>query len=231
MTTNNLSNALPLDNTKSISLFAGIAEEKQRLLLNCLGANIRNVSKGAVIVESGEQLRFVGIVLSGQLHLVAHDYYGNRTIIAEFNPGELFGQIQVCAELPSSPLDVEAATTASVLLINSDRLAAPCPNACPFHTQVIRNLLRIIATTNVDLAAKLLLLSRRTTRSKLLTYLGREADKAKSPTFTIPFNRQQLADYLAIERSAMSAELSRMRKEGLLDFERNTFTLKVVNQE
>jgi CRP-like cAMP-binding protein len=139
--------------------------------------------------------------------------------------GGLFGEAFACAGAENLPVGVMAAEESEILLMNHERMLTSCPSACAFHTALIRNLTRILAEKNVILTQKLEHVTRRTTREKLLSYLSARAKLAKGNVFDIPFSRQELADYLSVERSAMSAELSRMRNEGLLRYKRNHFEL------
>jgi CRP-like cAMP-binding protein len=118
-----------------------------------------------------------------------------------------------------------ATADSELLFIDFRRLASPCVNACAFHARLIRNMLNIVSVKNIALTRKIEHVSRRTTREKLLSYLSDAAKKAGGGWFSIPFNRQELADYLYVERSAMSATLSKLRDEGVLLYRRNNFKL------
>jgi CRP-like cAMP-binding protein len=210
---------------KSAALFTGIEESELEPLLSCLGAKTAYFEKNQIIFMSGDQINSFGIVLSGQVQVYQEDYYGNRSIFANLGQGDLVGESFACSETKTLPVSASATTESALLFIDSRRLAAPCANACAFHSRLIRNLLNIIAMKNIALTQKIEFTSRRTTREKLLAYLSAEAQKAKSSSFSIPYNRQELADYLAVDRSAMSAELCRLRDSGVLNFRKNRFEL------
>ena len=206
-------------------LFEGIGPKDARAMLGCLGARTVEAARGASIFLEGSPAEYVGIVLSGAAQVLRDDFYGNRAIQAVLQPGELFGETFACAGLDRLPVAVEAAQPSRVMLIRLRRITETCSNACEFHNRMVMNLLRAIAEKNLRLNQKLEITARRTTREKLLTYLEMQAKRAGSASFTIPFDRQALADYLEVDRSGLSAEIGRLRKEGVLQSVKNKFTL------
>lgn len=175
----------------------------------------------------GDTTRTVGIALSGRILIIKDDFWGNRTILSEIHSGELFGEsFPDTASQPSSPVSALAAEKAEVLLIDYAKIITTCSSNCFFHNRVIVNLISILTKKSVSLTHKIACVTKKTTREKLLFYLSSQTSQAKGKAFTISFNRQELADYLAVDRSAMSNELSKMRNEGLLDFHKNMFLLK-----
>jgi len=216
-----------LEILKKLSLFDGISEDNVGALLSCLSAKTVHYEKNRYIYLSGENFEGMGIVLSGNVQVVKEDYFGNRLIIAELGEAELFGETFACADIKTLPVSVFATTDSDILFIDYRKLISPCSNSCSFHSKLIYNMLRIVAMKNIMLNEKIEVMSKRSTREKLTAYLSAEAQKTKNSSFTIPFNRQELADYLSVERSAMSAELSRMRDDGLLEFDKNRFELLV----
>ncbi|HOO28608.1 MAG TPA: Crp/Fnr family transcriptional regulator, partial [Lachnospiraceae bacterium] len=196
---------------KTAELFQGIEETELLLLLSCLSARVLFYEKGQTVFLAGERITQFGLVLSGQVQIVQDDYYGNRSILGKMETGDLFGESFVYANIKVLPFSVITAAESEILFIDGYRLAAPCARACGFHSMLIRNMLHIVSMKNVMLTQKIEFISKRTTREKLLAYLSAEAKKAGSGSFFIPFNRQELADYLSVERSAMSAELSKLR--------------------
>ena len=210
---------------KTLDLFKGIDESELMPLLSCLSAKEAHYEKGQTVFLSGEKIECFGIVLSGQVQVVQDDYYGNRSIFAKIGAGNLFGESFACAEIKTLPVSVITTTESDLLFVDCHRLAAPCANACAFHRSLIQNMLNIIAMKNISLTQKIEFTSKRTTREKLMAYISAEAKKATSNQFSIPFNRQELADYLSVERSAMSAELSKLRDDGILNFNKNQFEL------
>lgn len=220
-----MKNSGHLDIIKNCPLFSGIADAELAALLGCLVNSTKNHAKDDFIFTAGEHSGQVGLVLTGSVHIVQEDFWGRRTILALITPGELFAEAFACAGLERLPVSALAAETAEIMLIDYRKIASPCARACACHNGLINNMLRILARKNVFLVQKIEHLSRRSTREKLLSYLSARARETGKSNFSIPFNRQELADYLAVDRSAMSSELSRMREEGLLDFKRNEFEL------
>lgn len=211
---------------QSCSLFAHIDPNDLRSLLGCLGASAVTVRKGSAVFSEGDPAKYVGIVLSGSVQIVQDDYYGNRSILAHAAPGELFGESFACANIPALPVSVIAAEDSTVMKIDCCRITRSCSNACEFHNRLILNLLQVMAAKNLSFHKKLEITAQRTTREKLMAYLLWQAKAQGSDSFTIPFDRQALADYLGVERSAMSAELSKLKRDGILDFDRSHFTIK-----
>ena len=207
------------------TLFSGIDRTDISGLLACLGANGRKVAKNQQILTEGDPAIFVGILLSGSGEIVNEDIYGNRSILSRVVPGDLFGESFACSGIQALPVSVVANEDSEVMLIDCRRITTSCSNACGFHSQMIYNLLQSVAERNLEFHQKLEIVSKRTTREKLMAYLLSEAKRAGSNSFTIPYDRQKLADYLGVERSAMSAELSKLQKDGVLKTNRSYFSL------
>ena len=213
------------DILRECPLFDRIGDESLKEMLGCLNAKERSYKKGDAVFAEGDKAKYLGIVLEGSVHLVRVDYYGNRSILANIEPPQLFGEAFACAGLKSLPVDAVAAADTRILLLDAQRIARPCGNACPCHGQTILNLLHIVAKKNLVLHQKIEITSKRSTREKLMTYLLLQAKNAKSHTFTVPYDRQELADYLEVDRSGLSAEISKLRNEKVLECRRSTFTL------
>ena len=213
------------DILRECPLFDRIGDESLKEMLGCLNAKERSYKKGDAVFAEGDKAKYLGIVLEGSVQLVRVDYYGNRSILTNIEPPQLFGEAFACAGMKSLPVDAVAATDTRILLLDAQRIARPCGNACPCHGQTILNLLHIVAKKNLVLHQKIEITSKRSTREKLMTYLLLQAKKAKSHTFTVPYDRQELADYLEVDRSGLSAEISKLRNEKVLECRRSTFTL------
>ena len=194
-------------------------------MLSCLGARTRSLTKNQIIFQEGDPARDVGIVLSGAVQIVKEDYYGKRSIVARIGPGELFGESFACAGVRALPVSVVASEDSLVAIIDCHRITVSCSNACAFHSRMIFNLLRVVASKNLLFNQKIEITSKRTTREKLMTYLLSQAKLHGSDSFTIPYDRQALADYLGVERSAMSTELGKLRREGVLECDKSWFKL------
>ncbi len=206
-------------------LFAGLDGESLSQLFACLKARERSFQRGEFLFSAGDAAGLVGVVVSGLLHILQEDYWGNRTILTHLGPGDLFGEAFSCAGLPQFPVSALAVEPSRVLLFPWQQIATPCAKACDFHLRINQNMMQILARKNVMLTGKLQHLSKRTTREKILSYLSSLALSSHSREITIPFNRQEMADYLSMDRSALSRELSLMQREGLLTYNRNHFSL------
>lgn len=213
------------DILRECPLFDQIGDENLDEMLGCLGAKKCSYKKGDTVLAEGDKAKYLGIVLKGSVQLVRVDYYGNRSILTSIEPPQLFGEAFAFAGLDSVPVDVVAAEDTDILLTDAMHIARPCENACAFHRQMTLNLLQIVARKNLVLHRKIEITSKRSTREKLMTYLLLQAKKAGSSTFTIPYDRQELADYLGVERSGLSTEIGKLRNEKVLECRRSTFTL------
>ncbi len=210
---------------KNTQLFAGVGEEEIETMLNCLGATLHEYKKGEYVFRAGEHIHNLTVLVKGNLHIQKDDYWGNRAILGSVAVGEMFGEAYVSPDSGTLLNDVVAVEDSSVMFFDIHRILSVCPSACKFHSLTVKNLFFAISEKNRKLVAKLGHISNRTTREKLLSYLSDEAKRNKSASFSIPFNRQQLADFLSVDRSAMSNELSKMRNEGLIQFHKNHFIL------
>ena len=206
-------------------LFAGVTEEEIGTMLSCLEAKKRIYNKDEYVLRQGERIDQIAVLVKGELYVQQDDYWGNRSILHNVGVGELFGEGYLAPESGTSLTDVIAAQDSIVIFFNVRRVLTTCSNACRFHAAVVQNLFFSISQKNRQLVQKLSHISRRTTREKLISYLSTESKRHGSGSFTIPYNRQQLADFLSVDRSAMSNELGKLRDEGLLIFEKNHFQL------
>ena len=211
---------------RNSKLFQGIDEKEITSMLGCLSAVRRNYHKGETVFQRGERIDSVALLLEGSTHIQKEDYWGNLSILNEITEGEIFGEVYACLGSEEILNNAVAVKDSEVLFLDVKRILTMCPSACPFHGRLIRNLLSVMALKNKMLTQKLEHMSKRTTREKILSYLSEQSQRTGSPVFDIPFNRQQMADFLSVDRSAMSAELGRMRDEGILSFERSHFELK-----
>lgn len=209
----------------SCPLFDGIALSDLSAMMACIGGQTVSVDKEQYIFREGDSATHVGLVLSGAVRMEREDYYGNRSIVAHIAPGQLFGETYSCAGVPALPISVVADEDSRVLLMDCRRITRSCSHACEFHSRIIFNLLKLVAIKNLVYDQKIQVTSRRTTREKLMTYLLNQAKLHNSNTFQIPYDRQELADYLEVDRSGLSAEISKLRKEGILESEKSKFTL------
>lgn len=214
-----------LEILKKCSLFSEIREEDLEKMLVCLGARVDFFDKKYTILAEGTPAREIGIVLSGSVQILQVDYYGNRSILGEQGVSEVFGEAFACAEIPSIPVTVVANEPCEVMLIDINHILHTCANHCGFHNQLIFNLMKGLAEKTIQLHQRVEITSKRTTREKLMAYLMMQAKRVGKDRFEIPFDRQELADYLEVDRSGLSAEIGKMKKEGLIDCKKNRFAL------
>ena len=210
---------------RQVRLITGIEDNVIPLMLGCLEARTKTYRKDSFVLHAGSRPEGLGLLLSGSLFIIHEDQMGNRELRSHVPPCGIFAESFACAGDVEMDVSVIADTESEVMWLDVRRILTTCTNACPHHTQMIRNLFADIARSNLMLNEKLTHVSRRSTREKLLSYLWTESRRQGSTEFSIPFNRQELADYLCVDRSAMSAELSRMQKDGLLSAEKNKFAL------
>lgn len=207
------------------SLFDGIHMDDLGAMLGCIGGRKLSFYKGDTVFREGDPATNVGIVLCGAVRMERVDYYGNRSIVAHIGPGELFGESYACAGIQSMPVRMVADEDSEVLLMDCRRITITCSSACAFHSRIIFNLLRLVAEKNLIFDQKIQITSKRTTREKLMAYLLNQARLRGSNHFTIPYDRQELADYLEVDRSGLSAEISKLRKEKVIESEKSNFTI------
>ncbi|MGM9548546.1 MAG: Crp/Fnr family transcriptional regulator [Faecousia sp.] len=198
-------------------LFSGISQQEIGLMLDCLGGKITGIAKGNPVFLEGDPAEFVGVVLSGKVQILRSDYYGNLSVLTVVSPGGLFGEAFACAGVETLPVSAIALQNCTMLLLDCKRVLTGCSSACPFHSRLVRNLLQGIAQKNLMLTQKIRCMSQKTTQKKLMEFLLEQAKQQGSPEFVIPYDRQALADYLGVDRSAMSAEISKLKKAGQID--------------
>lgn len=212
---------------RSARLFSGISEEELTPMLTCLKAEKKDFTKETFVLRTGDTADAIGLVLSGTVLIMQEDIWGNCNILSKAGPGQAFAAAYACA--PGSRLNVSvmAETPVTAMFINVKRILDVCPSACSHHSRVLRNLLGELAEKNLRLGEKLTHMGQRTARAKIMSFLSAEAQRWRACEFEIPFSRQQFADYLGVERSGLSQELGRMKKEGLLDYHKSHFILRI----
>jgi CRP-like cAMP-binding protein len=206
-------------------LFDGIRNDELPRMLRCLGAKVEVFDKKYTIFAEGTPARHIGIVLSGKAQISQVDYCGNRSILSHIRPAEVFAEAFACAATASLPITVTASEHSEIMLIECDHILHTCSNHCDFHQRLIYNLMKDLATKTVLFHRRIDITSKRTTREKLLAYLTQEAKEVGSKCFDIPFDRQELANYLEVDRSGLSAEISKLRRDGIIDNKKNHFVL------
>lgn len=208
-------------------LFSGISENELAAMLSCLDTKTADFPKEAFVLHVGDKVSSIGVVLSGSVLIVQDDIWGNRNILSKVRAGQTFATAFACAPDFTLNVDVIAETNVCIMFLDINRIMNVCPSACAHHNRIIRNILGELAEKNLRFSEKLGHMGQRTTRTKVMSYLSAEAKRLGAYEFDIPFSRQQLADYLGVERSGLSSELGKMRDEGLIDFHKSHFVLKV----
>lgn len=214
-----------ITNLKQVQLFEQINEADIEPLLKCLNSNNQSFAKGDFIVSQGDNLNGIGIILSGSVDIIKEDYFGKRTIMANLNAPDMFGEVFVCAGIKIIPVSVVASTNSQIIFIDYNRIINTCTNTCDHHSMLIQNMLKLIASKNLVLNKKIDFLLIKGLREKVATYLLERFSIKKNSTFEIPFDRSELADFLNADRSALSRELSRMKSDGLIDYQKKNFQL------
>ena len=207
-------------------LFDGMEQSDLNSMIACLGGKTIAVPKGNPVFLEGDPARYVGVVLSGTVQVVREDYYGNRSIMTILQPGELFAEVFSFAGIETMPVSVIAIKDSEVLLLDCRRVLTSCSNSCHFHSLLMKNLLQGMAQKNLALSQKIRYMSQKSTKEKLMAYLLDQAKQHQSAEFVIPYDRQALADYLGVERSAMSAEIGKLKNSGQIDTKGAWFCLK-----
>ena len=210
---------------RTSGIFSGISEEETEKMLHCLGVRPETFQKDEYILREGDRVEAFGLVITGKVMIIQEDFWGNRNILAAVGEGQCFAETFACSPGAVLNVSVMAQTNVQVLFLNVKRILTTCPSTCSHHSRMIRNLLSELAEKNLRLNEKITHLGQRSRRAKILSYLSAEAQRHGSAEFDIAFSRQQLADYLSVDRSGLSMELSRMQEEGLLEYRKNHFKL------
>jgi CRP-like cAMP-binding protein len=214
------------DLEKHVKLFHNISADDLSAMLYCLGVKNQLYEKRDIVMLAEDNVDHVGIVLEGAVLISKEDFAGNRAIIEHIGQYEMFGEAFACAGIQKSPVTVVAAEKSEIMWIQFRRIINTCSTSCMFHAKLIENMMKLLAVKNLQMNQKLEITSKRNLRDKLITYLLMRAEEAKSFDFTIPLSRSELADYLYVDRSALSRELGKMRDEGLIKFYKNHFSIK-----
>ena len=206
-------------------LFEGIDPPDRIAMLGCTGYRVGTYRKGDIVSFEEEIIRHVGIVLSGTVDMIKEDIWGNKTMLVRISKGEVFGETFACGSDNLSLVTFTVSEDTQILFIPFDRVMHSCTMACRFHQKLIENMVRVIAGKNRDLMRKVEVVSKRSIREKLLSYLSLQAETHNSRYFEIPLGRVELAEYLCVDRSALTRELAKMKEDGLIDYDRNHFRM------
>ena len=206
-------------------LFHGIKPEDLKPMLSCIGYHIGTFKKGDIVAFEEENIRHIGIIISGAVDMIKEDLWGNKTMLVRMRKDELFGETFACGSDNHSVVTFLVSEDAQILFMPFDRVMHSCTMACVFHHRLIENMVSIIANKNRDLMRKVEVVSKRTIREKLLAYLSIQAQIQESRYFEIPFGRVELAEYLCVDRSALTRELVKMKDGGIIDYDKNCFRI------
>ncbi|MCI8669477.1 MAG: Crp/Fnr family transcriptional regulator [Lachnospiraceae bacterium] len=209
---------------EKIDLFDGMSWEEQKALLTCLDVRNKVYEKDEILMADEMKKGIIGIVVSGSITIYNEDFWGNRNIIARCRKGDMFGEAFAGAG-EVLEMDICTSEKTEIMYIKFENIIQPCEKYCEHHKVLVANLLKIISTKNIYLTRKIKHLSKRSTREKILSFLSEQAKLNQKNEFAIDFNRQELADYLSVDRSAMSRELSKLKAEHILDYRKNKFRL------
>lgn len=209
------------------SFFIGLDDNEILSILHCMNASTITKQQGAYVFRTGDSTEVMGLVLSGSVLIIQEDICGHRNILSQCHTGDFFGEPYAASPGAILNVSVVAESDCEILLLNVKRLLITCPTACDHHQKLIRNLVSVLANRILRLNDKITHISKRTTKEKLLSYLSSESIKHSSHSFNISFDRQQLADFLCVERAAMSVEISKLQKEGILKTNRKHFEITI----
>lgn len=206
-----------------IDLFENVRNNEVLELLKCIGIKTKVFKKDAIILKQGNKIDFLGVILSGNAIISKTDSMGNKTIVEELKMNDIFGHNIVCCGLNKSPVDITSTKECEILFLPFEKVVTPCEKLCPYHLQLIKNVMKMISKRNSLLNDKIDIIAQKTTRDKILALL--DAYREEKGVFTIPYSREEMAKFLCVDRSAMSRELCKMRDEGILKFHKNKFEI------
>lgn len=209
----------------NVKLFTNISSDCLGSMLQCLGAKTVSYRKNEIILMIDDSIESLGIVLDGSVLISSEDFMGIRSIITVIEKYDIFAEAYVCANITKSPVTITALDNCRIMWLKFPRIIQTCNKACQFHSRLIENMMNLLAIKNYQMHQKLEILSKRTLREKILTYLHLNSVKMKSKTFNIPLSRNELADFLNADRAALSRELGKMKEEGIIDFSLNSFKI------
>lgn len=217
--------SIPFQELAKFPLFTGIRPEDLPAMLHCLGSFQKCYRKEEMILLESNEIRNVGLILEGTVHMIKEDAEGYKTLLVSMGTGEVFGESFSCGSNPDARVSFLAAAPSIVLFLPFHRVIHSCKMTCTFHHRLIENMVRLIGDKNVQLMNKIEVISKKTLREKILAYLRHQAAEQGATRFTIPLGRLELADYLCADRSALTRELAAMKRDGLIDYEKNNFLL------
>lgn len=212
-------------NIENNKLFKGIDKSELEGLIVCLIAKEKNYKKNETLINQGSHIKDIGIVLEGEVQVLKYDVYGSKHIISNIHEGGIFAEVLVSSGITESPVEVIALEDCKILSIPYQNIISTCSMACGKHHQLIFNLLTIFSRKSLKLNEKISYLTCKTTREKIIMYLLNNMNSEDQTRVKIPYNRNQLSEFLSVNRSVLSRELSKMKEEGIIDFKKNEFKI------
>lgn len=206
-------------------LFQGIERDEIEAMLKCLGSFEKNYRKGEYIILEQDRVKSIGVILMGTVDMIKEDIWGNKTIMVRIKEQQLFGETFACSEDPMASVSFLASSECSVIFLQFERVMFSCSRSCTFHHRLIENMVKLIADKNKELMNKIGIISKKNLREKVMAYLSLQAQLQGKNPFEIPLGRLELAEYLNVDRSALTRELSNMRSAGLIEYEKNVFQI------
>ena len=214
------------DILSNVALFKGIAPEEFALMRSCMAAETVSYGKGEIVLMAGDRPAFAGVVLSGTLQIVKENYEGIRTLVAHLRPGDYFAEAIYFARVTESPVTVVSDSDAVVMQLNFSHILQTGPDSRELYQKLIENMMEIIAQKNLFLQSRMEIMRIKSVREKVLRYLDSfPLSQDGGNIIEIPLNREEMADYLCVDRSALSHELMKMRRDGIIEYRKNVFKL------
>lgn len=214
-----------IENIELINLFHDIKKEDLKIMFSCLGAYTKTYKKNEIIYLENHDIRFIGIILSGRVNMIKEDSNGNNSILVYLKIGDLFGETFACSNLTISKVSFVSTNKCKILFIPFHKVLYTCKMTCTFHHRLIENMIEYISTKNVMLMNKIEIISKKTIREKIISYLQLQRENFGCDDFEIELGRVELAEYLCTDRSALTRELNNMKAEKIIEFEKNRFKL------
>lgn len=209
-----------------INLFDGIDSDNLASMLKCFGYIKKHIKKNTYLFMEEDEIHNIGIILSGTVYMIKEDALGNKILITPMVEGEIFGESYICSSQLTSTVSFQAATNCHILFLPFQMIIKTCSHSCSYHHKLIENMMRLVAEKNLKLIQKVEITSNKTIREKILSYLANQVKNHKMQII-VPFNRTEFADYLSVNRSSLSRELSKMKSEGIIDYDKNVYYLKI----
>ncbi len=206
-------------------LFSGIAKDDLPAMLQCLGYRVEHYQKGEFLAIEGQHIQQVGVILQGSVDMLKEDFWGHKIILMRMQKSDVFGEAFTFGSNATATVSFRAVEDTVILLLPFQRVLHTCNRTCTFHHRLVENMVQLLANKNQELMKKVEVVTKKTLREKILAYLSQQAQLQGKEYFEIPLGRAELADYLCADRSALTRELSNMKKEGRLDYDKNMFRL------